>query len=142
MPKLESDYTPPQVTVHFCSQSRLLGAGFGFRIGRRWRLDVGHLHIGEYIRREARAHALDCLLVGRPLLLQRADHVLHFALAGKEILHVGFQGLDLLPGRLVKTSQKDSVLSYFHLSIHPFCLALLLIRVADDLEPSFPNRKL
>lgn len=75
--------------------SGLLGCSFGFPVGPCF--DLGHLHICRGVGREAGAHALDGLLVSRPLLLQRADHVLHLALPRQEVLHVGFQRLDLLP---------------------------------------------
>lgn len=78
--------------------SGLLGCGFGIPVGPCF--DLGHLHICRGVGREAGAHAFDGLLVSRPLLLQSADHVLHLALPRQEVLHAGFQRLDLLSGGL------------------------------------------
>lgn len=81
--------------------SGLLGCSFGFPIGSCF--DLGHLHICQGVRREAGAHAFDGPLVSRPLLLQRADRVLHFALPRKEVLHARLQSLNLLPCSLKDT---------------------------------------
>lgn len=75
--------------------SGLLGCSFGFPVGSCF--DLGHLHICQGVRGKAWAHAFNGLLVNCPLLLQRANHVLHFALPRKEVLYARLQCLNLLP---------------------------------------------
>lgn len=81
--------------------SGLFGCSFGFPVGSCF--DLGHLHICQGVRGKAWAHAFNGLLVRRSLLLQSADHVLHFALPRQEVLHARLQWLDLLPCSLSKT---------------------------------------
>lgn len=81
--------------------SGLLGCSFGFPVGSCF--DLGHLHICQGVRGKAWAHAFNGLLVSCPLLLQRANHVLHFALPRKEVLYACLQRLNLLPRSLENT---------------------------------------
>lgn len=82
--------------------SGLFGCCFGFPVGPCF--DLGHLYICQGVRRKARAHAFNGSLVSCPLLLQRANHVLHFALPRKEVLHARLQSLNLLPRSLEDTN--------------------------------------
>lgn len=75
--------------------SGFLGCSFGFPVGSCF--DLGHLHICQGVRGKAWAHAFNGLLLRCPLLLQRANHVLHFALSRKEVLNTRLQCLNLLP---------------------------------------------
>lgn len=68
-------------------------------------IDLGHLNICQGVRGKARAHAFNGLLVGCPLLLQSANHMLHFALPREEVIHAHLQCLNLLTCSLVNTTQ-------------------------------------
>lgn len=98
--------------------SGLLGCSFGFPVGSCF--DLGHLHICQGVRGKARAHAFNGPLVSCPLLLQRADHVLHFALPRKEVLHIRLQRLNLLPGCLKDTHILD--LGKYRVKCRDWCL--------------------
>lgn len=66
------------------ANSGLFVGCFGLAVAAH--LQLGHLHVS-CVCREAVAHALNGLLVVGLLLLQRADHVLHLALACQEALY-------------------------------------------------------
>lgn len=88
--------------------SGLLGCSFGFPVGTCF--DLGHLHICRSVKGKAWAHAFNGLLVSCLLLLQGADHVLHFTLPRKEVLHTRLQRLNLLPRSLESTDMKYRIL--------------------------------